>query len=115
MKKKPKDNQKSASYEERKMTCHHEFHILVDQYDLWWCKKKEINGINWMEQDQRCVFCGGMFGVDEVYETLCRDEIPLNVKIIFNLVKKRLNIFFWSRGVLNSTLTIKSKHEVHLL
>ena len=39
-KRKPKGCQKSASYEERKMTCHHEFHNLVDQYDLWWCKKK---------------------------------------------------------------------------
>ena len=32
-----------------KMRGHHEFHNLVDQYDLWWCKKKETNGLNWME------------------------------------------------------------------
>lgn len=62
-KRKPKGRQKLASYEERKMRCHHEFHNLVDQYDLWWCKKKEINGLNWMERAQGCVFCGGMFVV----------------------------------------------------
>ena len=49
----------------RKMRCHHEFHNLVDQYDLWWCKKKEINGLNWIERAQGCVFCGGMFVVGD--------------------------------------------------
>ena len=67
-KRKPKGHQKLASNEERKMRCHHEFHNLVDQYDLWWCKKKEINGLNclnWMERAQGCVFCGGMFVVGD--------------------------------------------------
>ena len=60
-----KGHQKSASYEEKKMTCHHVFHYLVDQYDLWWFKKKEINGLNWMERAQGCVFCGGLFVVGD--------------------------------------------------
>ena len=63
VKRKPKGRQKSASNEERKMTCHYEFHNLVNQYDLSWCKKKEINGLNWMERAKGCVFCGGMFVV----------------------------------------------------
>ncbi len=52
VKRRPTGHQKFASYEERKMTCLHEFHNLVNQYDLWWCKKKEITGLNWMEQAQ---------------------------------------------------------------
>ncbi len=59
VKRKPKGHQKSASYEERKMTCHHEFHYFVDQYGLWWCKKKDINGLNLMERAQGCVLCRG--------------------------------------------------------
>ena len=39
-KRKPKDRQKLASYEETKMRCHHEFHILVAQYDLGGAKRK---------------------------------------------------------------------------
>ena len=65
VKRKPEGHQKPASYEERKVTCHHEFHNLVDHYDLGWCKKKAINGLNWMEQDQGCVFCAEMFVVGE--------------------------------------------------
>ncbi len=60
----PKGCQKLAC-EKRKMRCHQEFHNLVDQYDLWWCKKKEINSLNWMERAQTCVFCGGMFVVGD--------------------------------------------------
>ena len=56
------NHQKSVLYKERKLTCHHKFHNLVDQYDLWWYKKKEINGLNWMElKDVYSV--GGMFVV----------------------------------------------------
>lgn len=77
---------KSAAYEERKRTCYHEFLNLSDQCDLWWWKKKEINGIKWIAQAQ---FCGGMFfcwrgiillwvGGDDI---VCKDEIPLSKKL----------------------------------
>ena len=40
-------------------------------FTTWWISmifcgaKKEINGLNWMEQAQGCVFCGGMFVVGD--------------------------------------------------
>ena len=103
VKSKPRGHQKSTSYEERKMTCHHEFHYFVDQYGLWWCKKKDINGWTWWKELKDVYYVGECLWLERDDDTLCKDKIPFNVKIIYNLFQNSLN--FLEQEYLKSTPT----------